>query len=99
MPLLLRKSKNNSPDDLETITMWAEKSTRGADARSEKRPLHSTSQPTNTEGTVDVRTVISDADIAKIHKDAENAINKDVLFSKTSDTIADARQQVEETIQ
>ena len=72
--VVVEKEQKNSPDDLETITMWAEKSSRVADARSRKRPLQSTSEPTTVADGTNVVTVISDSDIAKIRKDAEKAI-------------------------
>jgi len=60
--------------------MWAEKSNRGANARPGERPSQSTSTPTSVpDGSVAV-TVIPDSDIAKIRKDAEDAI----LFSKNA---------------
>ena len=71
-----------SPDDMETINMWAEMSSRVADARSNKRPLQSTSKSTNS--TTDnnaqapnVATVITSFDVSKIRKDAETAIRND----------------------
>ena len=51
---------------MDTITMWATLSSRGADARSNERPLHTTSE-----------TVISSFDAAKIRRDAERAIEND----------------------
>ena len=38
--LVVEKEQKNSPDDMDTITMWATLSSRGADARSNERPLH-----------------------------------------------------------
>ena len=59
---------------MDTITMWAEKSSNVSDARL-NRPLNSTSKPAPISRSIDARTVtISSDDIAKIHQDAENAI-------------------------
>ncbi len=69
--VVVEKEQKNSPDDLETITMWADKSIGGANARTSVRPLQSTSQPANTQNGADAVTVISDSDIAKIRKDAD----------------------------
>ena len=63
---MVEKEYKNNPNDMDTITMWADLSSRGADARSSKRPLHTTSEA-----------VISSFDAAKIRKDAETAIEND----------------------
>ena len=67
--------------------MWATLSSRGADARSNERPLHTTSKPANvTNGTEAARanavTVISSFDAAKIRRDAEIAIENDEKNAK-----------------
>lgn len=61
--------------NLGTITMWAEKSVGGADARR------------NTSPVINVQNVISDIDAAKIRKDSENAIKNDekINYFKTPD--------------
>lgn len=63
--LVVEKEQKSSPDDMDTITMWAEKSVGGADARR------------NTSPVINVQNVISDIDAAKIRKDSENAIKND----------------------
>ena len=80
--LVVEKEQKSSPDDMETINMWATLSSRGTDARYKKRPLSSTSQPVNVAQskntkTANTRTVISGSDAAKIRKDAETAIKND----------------------
>ena len=85
--LVVEKEQKNSPDDMDTITMWATLSSRGADARSNERPLHTTSKPANvTNGTEAARanavTVISSFDAAKIRRDAEIAIENDEKNAK-----------------
>ena len=71
--VVVEKEQKNSPDDMETITMWAELSSSNvADARSR-----------GTSSTIDVRNVIiSTEDAAKIRQDAENAIAKDEKIRK-----------------
>ena len=96
--LVVEKEQKNSPDDMDTINMWANKSSRVADARFSERPLHSTSKPANnTQGANSLEsntvTVITSFDAAKIRKDAETAIKKDeknntdgnIKFFRTSD--------------
>ena len=84
----MEEEYKNSPNDMETINMWADMSFGGADARSKERPLHSTSQPVNvdTNGTspngANTRTVISDIDAAKIRKDTELAIGNGKKISE-----------------
>ena len=75
MVLVVEKEQKNSPDDMDTIPMWAEKSIGGADARS------------NTSPVIDVQNVISDIDAAKIRKDSETAIGNDekISYFKTPD--------------
>lgn len=65
--IVVEKEQKNSPNDMETITMWAEMSSSNvADAR------------TNSSPAIDARNVIiSTEDAAKIRKDAEDAIAKD----------------------
>ena len=80
--LVVEKEQKSSPDDMDTITMWATLSSEGTDARSNKRPLSSTSQPAQgalrpVSQETPARTVISGIDAAKIRKDAENAIKND----------------------
>lgn len=80
--LVVEKEQRESPDDMDTITMWANLSSRGADARFEKRPLQSTSKPTdndleNNAKQSNVVTVITSFDAAKIRKDSETAIKND----------------------
>lgn len=84
--VVVEKEYKNSPDDMDTITMWANLSSLGADARSGERPLHTTSQPTNVAQSANaqatnVRTVIQSFDAAKIRKDAETAIKNDEKVS------------------
>lgn len=77
--VVVEKEQKNSPDDMETITMWAELSSSNvSDARTKIRPLSSTSQPANEYRKTNARTVIiSSDDAAKIRKDAEDAIKAD----------------------
>lgn len=69
----MAKEQKNSPNDMDTITMWATVSSLGADARY-KRPLHITSQPVYVANGTDVpevantRTVIQSFDGAKLLK-------------------------------
>ena len=67
--VVVEKEYKNSPDDMETITMWAEKSSGARNARQNAAPAEK------------VQDAIPDTDIAKIHKDAEIAIKNDVNFS------------------
>ena len=64
--VVVEKEQKNSPDDMETITMWADLSSNVVDARL-KRPRGTTSETV----------IISMDDAAKIRKDAENAIEED----------------------
>lgn len=77
--VVVEKEQKNSPDDMETITMWAELSSSNvSDARTKIRPLSSTSQPANEYRKTNARTVIiSSDDAAKIRKNAEDAIKAD----------------------
>lgn len=80
--VVVEKEQKNSPDDMETITMWAELSANVPNARN-MRPSNSTSKPANVDET-DARTVIiSPDDVAKIRKDAENAILNDIKIEKS----------------
>ena len=67
--IVVEKEQKNSPDDMETITMWAESSSSNvADAHSKRMSP-----------AIDVRNVIIGSDdIAKIIKDAEKAIATDL---------------------
>ncbi len=67
--IVVEKEQKNSPDDMETITMWAESSSSNvADAHSKR-----------ISPAIDVRNVIIGSDdIAKIIKDAEKAIASDL---------------------
>ena len=85
--VVVEKEYEKSPNDMETINIWAEKSSRVADARSNERPLRSTSSPTNVaHGTEAARanavTVITRTDAAKIRRDAEIAIENDEKNAK-----------------
>ena len=72
------KEQKNSPDDMETITMWAEQSTNVPNARN-MRPSDSTSKPADVIDNTTARTVIiSQDDVAKIRKDAEIVVSSDV---------------------
>jgi len=69
--VVVEKEYKNSPDDMETITMWAEKSSAATNARSEK----------NAPDTL-VRNAIRSTDAAKVRKDAETAIANDRYLQK-----------------
>ena len=71
--LVVEREYKNSPNDMETITMWAEKSSAATNARSQK----------NAPDTL-VRNAIRSTDIAKIQKDAEAAISGEekLLYDK-----------------
>ena len=77
--VVVEKEYKDSPDDMETINMWAELSSSNvSDARTKARPLNSTSQPANEYRKTNAGTVIiSSDDAAKIRKDAEDAILAD----------------------
>ena len=64
--VVAEKEYKNSPDDMETITMWAEMSDKATNAQ------HIAAPDTH------VRNAILDIDAAKIRKDAEDAIVSDV---------------------
>ena len=64
--VVAEKEYKNSPDDMEAITMWAEKSDKATNARLDAAP------------DTHVRNAILDTDAAKIRKDAETAIENDV---------------------
>ncbi len=63
--VVVEKEQKNSPNNMGTITMWAEMSDRVADAHRIMSPA------------VDVRNVISTMDATKIRKNAETAIKND----------------------
>ncbi len=64
--VVAEKEYKNSPNDMETITMWAEKSDKATNAQRNAAP------------DTHVRNAILDIDAAKIRKDAEDAIVMDV---------------------
>ena len=64
--VVVEKEYKNSPDDMETITMWAEKSSEATNARQRTVP------------DTHVQNAILSTDAAKIRKDAEDAIKADV---------------------
>ena len=71
--VVVEKEYKNSPDDMETITMWAELSSKATNAQQNAAP------------DTHVRNAILSIDIAKIRKDAEDAIEEDEnLKEKTS---------------
>ena len=63
--VVAEKEYKNSPDDMETITMWAEMSDKATNAQRKTAP------------DTHVQNAILDINAAKIRKDAENAIAKD----------------------
>lgn len=63
--VVVEKEYKNSPDDMETITMWAEKSSEATNARQRTVP------------DTHVLNAILSTDAAKIRKDAEDAIKAD----------------------
>lgn len=63
--VVVEKEYKNSPDDMETITMWAELSSKATNAQQNAAP------------DTHVRNAILSIDIAKIRKDAEDAIEED----------------------
>ena len=90
--VVVEKEQKNSPDDMDTINMWADMSSRVTDARSNKRPLQSTSSPANNGLKKDSKqsnavTVITPFDAAKIRKDAETAIQNDEKSSEKNDNL------------
>ena len=60
--VVVEKEYKNSPDDMETITMWAELSSKATNAQQNAAP------------DTHVRNAILSTDIAKIRKDAEIAM-------------------------
>ena len=71
--VVVEKEYKNSPDDMETITMWVELSSKATNAQQNAAP------------DTHVRNAILSIDIAKIRKDAEDAIEEDEnLKEKTS---------------
>ncbi len=65
--VVVEKEQKNSPNDMDTINIWAELSSNVADAYSEK----------NYPGATSDNVIISADDAAKIRKDAEEAIARD----------------------
>ena len=63
--VVVEKEYKNSPDDMETISMWAEMSDKATNARHDAAP------------DTHVQNAILDIDAAKIRKDAETAIGND----------------------
>ena len=63
--VVVEKKQKNSPNNMETITMWAEMSDRVADARRITSPA------------IDARNVISTMDATKIRKNEETVIKND----------------------
>ena len=63
--VVVEKEYKNSPDDMETISMWAEMSDKATNARHDAAP------------DTHVQNAILDIDAAKIRKDAETAIVND----------------------
>ena len=75
--VVVEKEYKNSPNDMETITMWAELSSKATNARQNAAP------------DTHARNAILDTDIAKIRIDAENAIEKEgkgVFSLRNTDT-------------
>ena len=72
--VVVEKEYKNSPDDMETITMWAEKSSKATNAQQDAAP------------DTHVQNAILSTDVAKIQKDAENAILNDekINFSRSA---------------
>ena len=63
--VVVEKEYKNSPDDMETITMWAEMSDKATNARRDAAP------------DTHVQNAILDIDATKIRKDAEDAIKNE----------------------
>ena len=72
--VVVEKEYKNSPDDMETITMWAEKSSKATNAQQNAAP------------DTHVQNAILSTDVAKIQKDAETAILNDekINFSRSA---------------
>ena len=70
--VVVEKEQKNSPNDMETITMWAEKSTDVIDARTDAPPMYH------------VQDVIISNDIAKIRRDTKRAIENDINIRRQS---------------
>ena len=68
--VVAEKEYKNSPDDMETITMWAEMSDKATNAQRTAAP------------DTHVQNAILDIDVAKIRKDAEDAIKNDNKVKK-----------------
>ena len=88
--LVVEKEQKNSPNDMDVITMWATLSSRVADARSNERPLHSTSQPANVAQRnrvpeeTDARTVITSFNIANVGHYARAMREGDMLSASNA---------------
>lgn len=66
--VVVEKEYKNSPDDMETINIWADLSSEAINAQQKAAPgIH-------------VQNAILDIDVAKIRKDAEEAIRADVEY-------------------
>lgn len=74
--VVVEKEQKNSPNDMDTITMWADLSSNVLDARF-NRPLSTTSETV----------VISRDNATKIRKDAELAIEKDVILTESENNL------------
>ena len=70
--VVVEKEYKNSPDDMETINIWAEMSDKAIDAQRNAAPG------------INVQNAILDIDAAKIRKDAEDAIRKDAKIREQS---------------
>ena len=64
--VVVEKEYKNSPDDMETINIWAEMSSKATNAQRVAAP------------DIDVQNAILSTDVAKIREDAEKAIREDV---------------------
>ena len=92
--VVVEKEQKNSPDDMATISMWAELSANVPNARN-MRPSNSTSKPATVANNTGAGTVIiSPDDVAKIRKDAENAILFDTKVEKMVYGGANSNQEV-----
>ena len=72
--VVIEKEYKNSPDDMETINMWAEMSSKATNAQQNAAPG------------INVQNAILSTDAAKIRKDAESAIERDGKNQKSDDT-------------
>ena len=80
--IVVEKEQKNSPDDMDTITMWADLSSNVLDAR-QRRPLSTTSETV----------IISSDSVAKIRKDAEKAIRADVEYLQKQANVKSGEQK------